>query len=268
MNTFIVTTCRKVNRQITERAERAAKQLKAELIPRQDRSLEELQQELKAAAVLVVKKNSYVLAKSEGEFFFHPSMAHLRIKNFRRGEPDHMVEAMGLEAGMEVLDCTLGFGSDAIVASFAVGETGRVTGLESSSLIAFVVGAGLQELVQPSPVGLEAAMRRIRVVPEDYMTYLKVQADNSVDVVYFDPMFRCPLSASAAIAPLRELADHRPVTKAALAEACRVARRRVVLKEAFYSQEFSRLGFPRVSGGKYSRIHYGIIDVEKWTGMN
>ena len=45
MNTFIVTTCRKVNRQITERAERAAKQLNAELIPRQDRSLEELQQE-------------------------------------------------------------------------------------------------------------------------------------------------------------------------------------------------------------------------------
>ena len=40
MNTFIVTTCRKVNRQITERAGLAAQQLKAELVPRQDRSLE------------------------------------------------------------------------------------------------------------------------------------------------------------------------------------------------------------------------------------
>ena len=259
---IIVTTGRKISGAVENKARQAAVELGGLFVRRGEYSLEYLRQEYASDLILVVKKKDYVLDKPEGEFFFHPSMAHLRIKNLRRGMEDHMVEAMGLEPGMSVLDCTLGFAADAIVASFIAGETGQVTGVEVSPLIAFVVGHGLAELQAASPVGLQAAMRRIKVHGADYEEYLRMAAAKSVDIVYLDPMFRYPMQGSAAIKPLRDLADHREVGLAAIAEARRVARKRIVIKEASYSQEFERLGCTRLSGGKYSKIHYGIIDIE------
>ena len=104
-------------------------------------------------------------------------------------------------------------------------------------------------------------MRRISVVNEDYLDYLRQQPDNSVDVVYFDPMFRKPLTASSSISPLRGVADHRPLSEDAVVEAFRVARLRVVMKEASGSGEFARLGFHSLVGGKYSKVHYGVIEL-------
>ena len=164
---------------------------------------------------------------------------------------------MGLQPGMQVLDCTLGLGADAIVASFAVGDGGSVTGLEASPLIAAVVGYGLAHFVAEN-YPIQEAMRRIQTVQTDYLAYLKAQPDASVDVVYFDPMFRHPLRESVQLAPLRTSADHRPVSLGAMEEAKRVARQRVVLKENSRSLEFARLGFAKIAGGKYSHVHYGI----------
>ena len=127
-------------------------------------------------------------------------------------------------------------------------------------MIAAVTGYGLQHFL-PGNYPLYAAMRRINVVNEDYLDYLRQQPDNSVDVVYFDPMFRKPLTASSSISPLRGVADHRPLSVEAVTEACRVARLRVVMKEASGSGEFARLGFHRLVGGKYSKVHYGVIAV-------
>ncbi|MGP1407976.1 MAG: class I SAM-dependent methyltransferase, partial [Selenomonas sp.] len=55
--------------------------------------------------------------------------------------------------------------------------------------------------------------------------------------------------------------ESAPVSLFAVAEACRVAKRRVVLKENSRSLEFARLGFSKIAGGKYSPVHYGVIDV-------
>jgi len=74
-------------------------------------------------------------------------------------------------------------------------------------------------------------------------------------------MFRHPLKESLHLLPLRALADHRAVTIEAINEARRVARHCVVMKENSRSLEFVRLGANRVVGGKYSHVHYGIIDV-------
>ena len=105
-------------------------------------------------------------------------------------------------------------------------------------------------------------MRRIKVVNTDYLDFLRNAEDKSFDVVYFDPMFRHALERSTALNPLRDIADHRAVTLEAVAEARRVAKYRVVLKENAKSLEFERLGFKTIRGGKYSPIHYGVIEVD------
>lgn len=48
-----------------------------------------------------------------------------------------MLRAAGLSEGDTFLDCTLGLGSDAIIASMAVGETGSVIGIEKTALCLF-----------------------------------------------------------------------------------------------------------------------------------
>lgn len=60
-------------------------------------------------------------------------MAELRIKNIIDGNPDHMTTVMGLTKGMSALDCTLGLGTDAIVASYIAGESGLIQALEGSA---------------------------------------------------------------------------------------------------------------------------------------
>ena len=80
-------------------------------------------------------------------------------------------------------------------------------------------------------------------------------------MVYFDPMFRKPLTASNGISPLRSVANHAALSVEAVEEAKRVARSRVVMKEANGSEEFDRLGFKKIMGGKYSKVHYGVMDL-------
>ncbi|MGZ4112572.1 MAG: class I SAM-dependent methyltransferase, partial [Tumebacillaceae bacterium] len=89
---------------------------------------------------------------------------------------------------------------------------------------------------------------------------LRAQPDRSVDVIYFDPMFRRTVQKSDAIEPLRLLGDDSPLSLEAVEEAKRVARRCIVLKERWYSQEFERLGFrlPRKSSGS---TNYGVIEI-------
>ncbi len=257
----VVTTGRKVREDSRKLAEETALRLGIPFVERRTESIDELRERYDVTFVLVAKKGLLVLDTGEGEFFFHPNMAHLRLKNLRFGDGrDNMVEAMGLQPGMSVLDCTLGFGTDAIVASFAVGETGHVTGLEASPLVAEVTGYGLAHF-HAENYPIQEAMRRVRVFAADYLDFLKQAGEDSYDIVYFDPMFRHPLMDSRNLNPLRLAADHRPVTPEAVREAVRVARHRVVFKENARSMEFQRLGFHERAGGKYSKVQYGIMNL-------
>ena len=80
-------------------------------------------------------------------------------------------------------------------------------------------------------------------------------------MIYFDPMFRHPLEKSISLSPLREVADMRALTRETIEEAKRVAKHRVVMKENARSAEFIRLGFEKVVGGTYSKVHYGVIEL-------
>lgn len=259
----IVTTVRRGQRYTEANralAARTAKSLGILNVPRGNDSLEELRSTYGVDAVLVARQGLLTLVTAEGELFFHPGMAHLRIKNLLLGHGDHLVRALGLTEGLHVLDCTLGTGADAIVESFAVGESGRVTALESNALIAAVIADGLAHALGDN-YEMHAAMRRIQVHHADALTFLRTAAEDSYDVVYFDPMFRRPLHESAGMNALRGLADPRALTEETIAEARRVARCRVVMKERRESAEFARLGFTEITGGRYSRIAYGVMEL-------
>ena len=201
---FIVTTIRKP----TEAVERLAKEISLKLggkfVRRENLSLDALKTIHGTENIFLVKKNSLSVVTSEGELFFHPNTAHLRIKNLRGGEGDRLIDALKISAGSKVLDCTLGLGSDAIVESFVAGNSGKVVALEVNPLIAEVVSHGLKNFTDDSPHILQA-MRRVEVINADCLDFLKTCPDNSFDVVYFDPMFRHAVKKSSGLNPIRPL---------------------------------------------------------------
>lgn len=258
----IVTTIRKVNDDLIKRAQKIADFLKIKYVPRDKAGISKLKERYNTDIVLIVKQDSLILDLPEGEMFFHPNMAQVRVKRLRYGGNDNMLDAMQVEKGMRILDCTLGFAADAIVSSYGVGEKGKVVGLEINPLISLVVKEGLKTYL-PTNYDLKSAMDNIEVINQDYLSYLKAQPDNSFDIVYFDPMFRHALLDSKNLSPLRQLADNDPVSLEAINEAKRVAKYRVVFKENSRSLEFARLGFEKICGGKYAPIHYGVMELNK-----
>ena len=259
MDNFIITTTRKPDVATEIFAQELSQKLGGEFFRREDFSFDTLKKIHGAENILLVKKNSLSVITTEGELFFHPNTAHLRIKNLRGGEGDRLIDALKISAGSKILDCTLGLGSDAIVESFVVGEGGKVVALEVNRLIAEVVRHGMKNFSDDSPHILDA-MRRVEVINADCRDYLKICEDDSFDVVYFDPMFRRPIQKSSGLNPIRPLADSRPLNEEIIREARRVAKFRVVMKEHNGSPEFERLGFEIVSGGKYSSVAFGVID--------
>lgn len=189
--------------------------------------------------------------------FFHPSTALIRCKRLLRGEADVMLEVSGAAEGDTVIDCTAGLGSDAIVFAAGVGPQGRVVALESEPAIALLLREGLAAYTS-GVAELDAAMRRIKVRTVDHLAYLRTLPDRCADIVYFDPMFRRPIGESSSIAPLRPIANDSEIAPETIAEARRVARKRIVLKEHRDSREFERLGFERHARG-HTKIAYGVM---------
>lgn len=211
-------------------------------------------------AVLVVEPErvTYYEPATGLEYFFHPSMAKVRLHNCRRGDDDPMLRAMDLREGDSVLDCTLGRASDAAVCAWRVGPRGRVVGLEKSRILAELTIDGLQHYEDTS-ARMTDLLRRIEAHCADYHEYLPTCADGSFDIVYFDPIFHDPLELSQAMAPLRALADGSPLSPEAVHEAQRVARRRVVIKQRRFTPLWRQLGVTEIVGSPKGRVEYGII---------
>lgn len=253
----VVTVGRRFQPQAVILAKKIAAELNLPYVERGRESCQFFRDKYHTNFVLVAKNGTLVLDTPQGELFFHPGMAHTRIRNLLRGQEDYMIKALGLEPGMKVLDCTLGMASDALVAAAVAGDTGQVVGLEINPLVATVIGYGLRHNIGEN-FAVHAAMRRIEVKIAAHEEFLHTLPDNSFDAVYFDPMFRHPFWDSISLSPLRTLAEKTAVTETAVTEAKRVAKHRVVLKESSLSTEFARLGFTETVGGRYSRIKYGV----------
>lgn len=227
-------------------------------VPRQRTSITKLVKSSKDSVALVVLENGARLVRpGHPPIEYHPSMGYVRVKRVIKGDNDPMLEATGMQVGDTVLDCTAGLGSDSLVFAVKAGIKGKVMALESSNDLATLLKEGLGHYVTDLEE-VNQAMRRIEVKQGHHLDILKDLPDNSVDIVYFDPMFREPLMASAAINPLREFANSDALSLDSIQEAIRVARKSVVLKEKWGSPEFVRLGF-RMLERNNSKITYGVI---------
>jgi len=257
---FAVTTSLRAATSVAGTAMLIAAELKVPYIKRCDEPVDNLLESLNLNGLIIVSSTRISYRNSYCEFFFHPGLAKLRIKEIRDGKTDQMIRAMSLQRGYSVLDCTLGLGTDAIVASYIAGGEGRVAGLENSTVISCLVRRGLSTYQEPQE-DIASAMRRVKVIEADYREFLSKLPAGSFDIVYFDPMFRAPGCRSPAINALRPLASTGPVDVEAIEMAKKVASRRIVLKERRGSEEFKRLGFEKITGGRNSTVAYGIIDL-------
>jgi 16S rRNA (guanine1516-N2)-methyltransferase len=172
-----------------------------------------------------------------------------------------MVAACELTQGDSFLDCTLGIGSDILVAAFVAGKTGEVVGIEANQNVAFIVQRGMQAY-DTSEMPLTACMRQIKVVCSEAVTYLKTLPNDSFDIVYMDPMFEEVIEESNNFETLREAGEHLALTKEWVDEAVRIAKRRIVLKAHYRSDWFDKFGFHR-DIRLTSKFHYGYIDKGK-----
>lgn len=242
---------------VIERTKRLADELGARCVERKNWTLSQLMRREQGRSIMVVAESEVKVTTRDGNTaVFHPSMAHIRMKRLLSGEKDALLEAADARAGDRIIDCTMGLAADAIILAWAAGRTGEVIALESEPVVYVLTREGLANYVSDLPE-LTDAMRRIQAKRADHLDYLRLQPDGSADIVYFDPMFRSGVAGSA-IDPMRGLVNESPLRLEAVEEACRVARRAVVMKERRGSSEWRRLGFDRMLSSS-SGIAYGVI---------
>ncbi len=264
--TLAVTTSVRPAAALEAEAQAIADELAAPLAPRGNKSLAEVFAAANTDRLLIVAEGRLRLRDRDTgtEYFYHPNLFLTRGSQVLESglETDPFLRATGLMPGGSLLDCTLGFASEAALASLAVGCLGRVAGVESVPALACVTRRGVQTFPLQNKA-LEAALRRVEVVTGDSGTYLTECGDSAFDVVYFDPFFpeRVP-GSEASMSPLFVFGNPAPLDVAAVREAQRVARRRVVIKHPRHAPlppEMAGLVSNTVGSPK-SRLVYSVIE--------
>jgi len=263
---LFVTTAVRATPALEDEARAVALELNVAYHPRRNVTVSKILQETGADRLVIVAEDRRLLRDRETgcEYAFHPNLAMLRGHNLQRGWRDLFIDAVALVEGDHILDCTLGFAGEATLASFAVGETGRVVGLESVPELAVITKYGVGHFAL-NPKIFRAALRRVEVVNADYRQFLPKCEPRSFDVVYFDPFFdeRLPGSDNS-VSPLHLFGDQTPLDVDAVLTARTVARRRVVIKTPRVidlPSKLAELVTEEVTGRK-SRVHYHIIPAE------
>ncbi|MDY7231476.1 class I SAM-dependent methyltransferase [Hyalangium rubrum] len=248
-----VTTSARPREELVTRARASAKAWGVPFFPR--RSGEGIADwfDARAEALIVFGHDGVTLWDKEGHHGFHAGMAHLRRMRLAAGEGDTFVRVAELRKGDAVLDCTLGLGQDALVASLAVGPTGRVVGVEKNLALYALASAGMKTYA----FGPDSC--HVEVVHADAHEHLRTLPPRSFDVVFFDPMFARPGKAQPGFDVLRRFADHAPLTPETLEEGRRVARRWVVVKGARYTDDLRKLGLQPEPGSHFSDVVWGRV---------
>lgn len=257
---FIITTSSKAEIHIINKAREFSDKLSIPFIARDNQSLRNITKIYSNKGVFLVEKNNNKLIFGTKEYFFHPGMAKLRIRELKNGHNDLMVDAMNLTKGDTILDCTLGLASDAIVASYFLGDGCKIVGLEAVDVLATIVSEGLNKYVAKEN-DINEAMRRIEVLNINHKEFLLQTPNNAFDILYFDPMFKNTIKESSGIQALKPFVYNQGIDVETISLAKSKARKKIVIKERAYSKEFTRLGCNRILGGKYSKVAYGIIDI-------
>ena len=254
---FAVTSNKNDNRKLIEQAKAWAQQLQVPYVKRYDNgSLDAMLADHHLEALLIAGKNGPQLYSPEGMLLYHPGLGKVRWQRVvQRHEKDNFLTAMDIRPGQRVLDCTVGLAADALLASRAVGKTGKVIGLEASLPLWFLSNHGIMLYKSKLPE-LLLDLRRIEIIHAEASAYLKMLPENSFDAVYFDPMFRQPVRKSSEMVPLRPLAFHEPLSQETVELALRAAPR-VVIKERGL-EILREYGCTEFVGTKYSAVRFGI----------
>ncbi|WP_456278695.1 class I SAM-dependent methyltransferase [Bacillus sp. AK128] len=259
---MIITTSSRANHLLVQKAIQLAEEWGETFHRRGRDSIQDLQNEFHEEVLVVGKERIELFVPNDTHpIFFHPNSAMFRVKRLRSGGNDPFVQACALNKGMTFLDCTLGLGSDSIVASYCVGPNGSVTSLEGSKTLANLVSTGFQTWETQVPE-MNQAMRAIEVMHTSYQTYLQECNSDSVDIVYFDPMFEETIQESVGLIGVKQFALYDDITEQTIKEARRVGRKRIVLKDHWKSSRFEKLGFVPIRR-KSANFHYGIIELGK-----
>ena len=195
---------------------------------------------------------AYSLGQKE-KLRFHPGMAVPRMRLAKGGQQEPLLKAVEPKAGMQILDCTLGLASDALSIAMAIGDNGRVYGLEASRAIYIITDYGLKHYAAANKE-IGQALKRITVQNQNYYQFL-AQCREEFDVVYFDPMFDHGLYKSQSINALRPFADYSPLTQEMLEKALAIAPKAVV---KYRREAKTNLEFDEIIKGNYSPIAFGV----------
>lgn len=259
MTNMIVTTALKQEKLLQPLAKKVSIDLQIPYVERKKRSLSSLQKEYETSILIVGQKRlDFYPLGATSPIFFHPNVAMLRYKRLINGKDDPFINATKLTEGMSILDCTLGLASDAIVASLITGQTGKVVGVEGHRVLAYIIKHGLKsELIEDE--NWNEALKRIEVINSDHLSFLKGCASDSFDVVYFDPMFTEAIEPSNGMNSIRSVALYDDLTEEAFAEAYRVAKKRIVLKDHWQSHRFQKFRL-NVMKRPTAKFHFGYLE--------
>lgn len=258
---LFVTTAMSPGPDMRERAEQLAGELSASFLSRRAKGFPKLWEKMPlATTALVVQADRLMLVHRDGaELFYHPNMAFPRLGNVLRGQPDTLLAAADLAPGDSVLDCTLGYASEAILCAHVVGDSGEVHGIEAVPELGIVVREGLQKVVT-AQTKLNDAMRRVRVVHlGHHLKFLRACPTGRYDVVCFDPFFDEILEGSEPFTPIRTFGARNPLLPEAVHEGMRVARRRVLVKTTRRSPLLEILGITERHESRGGKVVYGVL---------
>ncbi|MFC5403706.1 class I SAM-dependent methyltransferase [Cohnella soli] len=256
-----MTTADKPAEHTIRKAVELAAELGARYVARSGRTISAIVANERGDEIVVVgPRDIRLFQEGASPFFYHPSMALVRLKRLLTGGNDTLVEVSGVAAGDKVIDCTAGLCADSLVFSYAAGLGGQVVALEASPVIHAIVREGLRTY-ESGIAEVDAAMRRIDACRGTCQELLPAIADKSADIVYFDPMFERAVISSSGLEPLRARAIHDALDPVTIRHAIRIARKKVVLKDHRASGQFERLGFRPVRLSA-SSVAYGVIDVD------
>lgn len=247
---MIITTSLRENEELIARSQALALDLGADYQPRRKLSLAKCLERFGPFYLLYKDRLSFINSDAS-ELTFHPDTAALRIK----APHDALVSLLG-KSPKTILDTTMGLASDSLVMA-AVGN--QVTALESQDVIFQVVSRGLASY-QTDDKQLEKAMRSIKAIKSDSLSFLKAQADNSFDIIYADPMFSETIKESENLEAIKPLANGSRLTEEWLNEAKRVAREKIIIKAHFRDTVFEELGFERQVRPN-QKLHYGVLEL-------
>lgn len=253
---MIVTTAGRNNACVIQTAKEISELYNLRYIDRNKESINNLREKYHSN-VLMVGSGKIELHTQESVVKYHPNFAQVRMKRILKRQDDAFLEATNLIEGSTIIDCTMGMLSDSLIASFAVGKTGSVTSIEAVSELYITMVEGMKKY-RYEIEELRDAAKRIMTYNMHSLDYLKQQYNDSVDVVYFDPMFEETIDASTGLQSMQRMADHTGLSNELIEEAKRVAKKRVVLKAHFRSPMFEAYGFMRCIRPS-STSHFGVI---------